>query len=292
MAVGPAVCIRHPEIGALCETLFVGLTLISSDSHFGRRQNASKSILMKTNQVVLELQTDSPELRNDSTKLVSLLALAAGAIAMPQTGSADIIYTDLGGSPATVNYLGEYQVIIPGTADFRIKGQTSSVMGSLLTIKYRSVVAGDFGPASTPPVQVRGIAGFAAPLNYGQTWNAGAAVLFNKAWVGTADDSFRNNPSVSYDHKYLAFRFGNSDQGGAIRYGWMDIGLTVRGYNAGGPLVTIYRYGWDNTGAQPTMGQVPVPEPSSAAIVALGAMALGARGVRSWRQKRDAATVE
>ena len=69
------------------------------------------------------------------------------------------------------------------------------------------------------------------------------------------------------------------------------MGLTVNNYPTG-PLVTIYRYGWDNTGLQPTMGQTLVPEPSAAAIVALGAMALGARGVRSWRQKRDVASVE
>ena len=101
---------------------------------------------MKTNQVVLPSPTVSLEFNNDSTKLVSLLALAAGAIAMPQTGSADIIYTDLGASPATVNYTGEYQVAIPGTADFRFKGRVSVVttLGSL-TFKYHSVVAGDFG---------------------------------------------------------------------------------------------------------------------------------------------------
>ena len=70
---------------------------------------------MKTNQVVLHLQTVSPELNNDSTKLISLLALAAGAIAMPQTGSADIIYTDLGGSPATVVAWNSSKCAVRGT---------------------------------------------------------------------------------------------------------------------------------------------------------------------------------
>ena len=211
---------------------------------------------------------------------------------MPQTSHADIIYTDLGGSPATVSYTGEYPVIIPGTADFRFKGQTSSATGGLLTIRYRSVIAGDFGPVTTPPVQVRGAGGFAMPLDFGQSWDFGAAVANNKVWVGTANDSFINTPSTSYDHKYLAWKFGDSTQGNATRYGWIEIGLTVRGYNAGGPLVTIYRYGWDNTGAKPSMGQTPVPEPSAAAMTVLGAMALGARGVRAWRQKRDAGSVE
>jgi hypothetical protein len=258
---------------------------------------------MKTNQVVLQLQTGStgsPELNNDSAKLVSLLALAAGAIAMPQTGSADIIYTDLGGSPVTVGYgsgSAEYQVNLPGAAIFKFARTQSTVMTTFvsLTKRYRSVIAGDFGPASTPPVKLQGLAspnGFAAPQDFGQAWNQGLN-LFYKVAVGSRSSNANGRRPVSdYDHKYLAFQFGNSDQGGALRYGWIEVGLTIFGYNAGGPLVTIYRYGWDNTGAQPTMGQVPVPEPSSAAIVALGAMALGARGMRAWRQKRDAATVE
>jgi hypothetical protein len=251
---------------------------------------------MKTNQVVLQSQTVSPELNNDSTKIVSLLALAAGAIAMPQTGCADIIYTDLGASPATVGYgsgSAEYQVNLPGTALFKFVRQQSTVTTTFvsLTKRYRSVIAGDFGPVTTPPVKLPGIGGLAAPLNSGQAWNQGLN-LFYKVAVGTRDDSNGRTPASDYDHKYLAFQFGNSDQGGATRFGWIEVGLTILGYNAGGPIVTVYRYGWDDTGAQPTMGQVPVPEPSSAAIVALGAMALGARGVRSWRQKRDAATVE
>lgn len=251
---------------------------------------------MKTNQGVLHLQTVSPAIHNDSTKLVSLLALAAGAIAMPQTGNADIVYTDLGGSPATVGYgagSAEYPVVIPGTAQFKFVRQQSTVTTTFLSLtkRYRSVIAGDFGPVTTPPVRLQGIGGFAAPLNFGQPWDQGLA-MFYKVAVGTRSDANGRTPALDYDHKYLAWEFGDSTQGGATFYGWMEVGLTINGYNAGGPLVTIYRYGWENTlGVKPTMGQMPVPEPSAAAMTVLGAMALGARGVRSWRQKRDAAKV-
>ncbi|TSA41933.1 MAG: hypothetical protein D4R57_00020 [Verrucomicrobiales bacterium] len=250
---------------------------------------------MKTNQDVLHFQVVSPEIKHDSTKLVSLLALAAGAVAMPQTGNADIIYTDLGAGVA-VGYgpgVFDYQVNIPGTASFKFErrqGSGHTNPGSL-TYNYRTVRAGDFGPVTTPPVGVQGNAqGFAVPLNYDQPWNQGLA-MFYKVNVGTASDLGAKTPSTSYDHKYLAWQFGDSTQGGATRYGWIEIGLQVNGYTAGGPLVTIYKYGWDNTGAKPNMGQMPVPEPSAMAMTVLSAMALGARGVRSWRQKRDAGSV-
>lgn len=256
---------------------------------------------MKTNQDVLHFKTQSPELHNDSAKLVSLLALAAGAVAMPQTGFADIIYTDLGAGPATVGFgagSAEYLVNTPGTAVFKFRRRATVVLTNIgsLTKNYRSVLAADAGTPSTPPVLIqRDAQAFAKPKAFGASWDQGGGVMGFFNYVGTANDFNINggkSPNTSYDHQYLAWSFGDSTQGNATRFGWVEIGLQVNGYNAGGPLVTIYRYGWDNTGAKPSMGQTPVPEPTAAALTALAAMALGARGVRSWRQKRDAASVE
>src|SRR6266850_5891436 len=42
--------------------------------------------------------------RGDQAKLLSLLALGAGAIAMPQTSQADIVWTDLSSNPANVGF--------------------------------------------------------------------------------------------------------------------------------------------------------------------------------------------
>ena len=52
------------------------------------------------------------------------------------------------------------------------------------------------------------------------------------------------------------------------------------------PTVTIYEYGYDDAGAQIATGEVP--EPSSAALLALGALTFGAKGLRSWRRNRVA----
>ena len=68
--------------------------------------------------------------KGDSTKLLSLLALAAGAIAMPQTGNADIIFTDLSASPVTVGNNATTNFLIdtlPGTARLGAYGPAGPV---------------------------------------------------------------------------------------------------------------------------------------------------------------------
>src|SRR6185369_6030767 len=64
---------------------------------------------------------------NDYSKLVSLLALATGAVAMPQTSQADIIFTDLSASPAQIGPLTDPSFIInnlPGTAQIAFNEHT------------------------------------------------------------------------------------------------------------------------------------------------------------------------
>ncbi len=228
------------------------------------------------------------------TKLVSLLALAAGAVALPQASQADIIFTDLSSSPVSVGFAGTDSLFfnVPGTANMgfqRAEFSTYTQPYGLISIYYRLVIAGDLGGGA--PGGIRGTnGGLVAPLDFGASWDQGAALFYN-APVGTANDLNINGgqtPATGYANKYLAFVFQDSDQGNALRYGWVEISLSMPGYNAGGPLVTIFGYAYDNTGAKPTMGQAPVPEPSSGALLALGAMALGSRGLRKWREKRQA----
>src|SRR5688572_9832188 len=58
--------------------------------------------IMKSNMNTLPKPAGTIANQTDTTKLVSLLALATGAVVMPQTGQADIIYTDMNSSPVTV----------------------------------------------------------------------------------------------------------------------------------------------------------------------------------------------
>ncbi|MGC3960530.1 MAG: PEP-CTERM sorting domain-containing protein [Verrucomicrobiota bacterium] len=104
--------------------------------------------------------------------------------------------------------------------------------------------------------------------------------------AGIAKDIGGNTPSASYDHQYLAWVFQDDTIGSVNRYGWVEVSLSVANYPTG-PNVTIWGYAYDDTGAKPTMGQLNVPEPTSGALLALGAMALGSRGLRKWRQVRQ-----
>jgi hypothetical protein len=252
---------------------------------------------MKTDMTTPSTTETLNEFQSNSPKLASLLALASAAVAMPQTGNADIVYTDLNSAPAQVGFLGgttSFQFTLPGTALFgfqRFSRTVTTTSPFTTTHFFRTVVARDLYGGVPAFIQVAP-GGFAAPLTYGAPWDQGLTSVYTAA-MGVAN-SLGHSPVNSYDHQYLAWSFVDSSAGNAVRYGWIEVGLSIVNVNftgtSGGPNVTIYGYAYDNTpGAKPTMGQRPVPEPSSAALLIVGAMALGARGVRNWRQNRESA---
>jgi hypothetical protein len=232
--------------------------------------------------------------QTDRTKLVSLLALAAGTVALPQTGQADIIYTDMSSSPVLVGWAAtdHFLFTLPGNASFGFQRQvnsTSTAYGAS-TIYYRTVLAGDRGGASPSGIRANNANGLAVAMPFGATWSQGGNAVFYNAAVGVVNDVGGRLPAAGYDHQYLALTFSDSTQSGDLRYGWVEISLALYSYAGGGPEVTIWGYAYDNTGAKPTMGQAPVPEPTSGALLVMGAMALGARGLRKWRQQRETAS--
>jgi len=217
--------------------------------------------------------------KSDSKKLVSLLALAAGATAMPQTSEADVVFTDLSANPRQVGSLSDLSYLIdtlPGNARLGFTAKTR------LTAAYSSYSRQITAGQKAGYVRVKTNLSFVVPASAGKLWNqiAGTSSVFGIVAVATYKGHFPGNFST----KYLAFKFKDSSLVGTpIRYGWVEMSLSNPS-NGGEPNLTITGYAYDNSGAQIPMGAVP--EPGSGALLAFGALTLGARGVRAWRGKR------
>lgn len=218
----------------------------------------------------------------DPAKLASLLALATGAL-MPQASNADIIYTDLSSSPGMVGWGSSpfFDVDLPGDALLRFQRQrifTSAGYHSTQTV-FLSAGAGAIGVKADSN-------GFAHLFAQSAAWNT-AIGTYGGAALGQA--KYLSHSPNSYGPKYLAIIFSDTTHFGASRYGWVKVGLSngnlIDGVEAG-PNVTIYGYAYDDSGDTIVMGATSVPEPQPAALLALGALTLGAAGVRSWRRNR------
>lgn len=227
----------------------------------------------------------------DSAKLVSLLALAAGAAAMPQTANANVIVTKLS-TPQQVDLSGNTFygfTLIPGVSfGFEAVASTQTRFSGLQLTHFRSVLFGMVsGTGANVGVQANG--SNAVPQAYGASWNT-SSPLANTVRVGSmitvttiaSSKYYYGGPSSYSDHMYLGFKFNDAGQ---PRYGWAEVFL--QNPTSVGPVLTLYGYAYDDQGNPLPMG---VPEPAPLSILALGAMALGAKGVRAWRRNRPATT--
>lgn len=132
------------------------------------------------------------------------------------------------------------------------------------------------------------------PLGYWSSYQSGGPSFRRKQRVRTLGPD-RHNGSFSitfqryfestqynfadYGKQYALFRF---DIGEQVDYGWLELEL---GNSSGHPpFIKIAGYAYDTTGKPIKAGEVPEPQHLPAA---LGALALGAIGVREWRKKRN-----
>jgi hypothetical protein len=93
-----------------------------------------------------------------------------------------------------------------------------------------------------------------------------------------------------FSSEYALFRFLLNGQ---THYGWIQLSL-INPLSDEGPTVTIHRFAYED---QPdtllesgdVQGAATVPEPSAFVMTGLGALALGAAGLRRWRKAKQAA---
>jgi hypothetical protein len=225
----------------------------------------------------------TPGSKVDPAKLLSLLALAGGALAMPQTSNADIVFVDLSANPERVGPLADSSYSInnlPGTAQI---GFHTHIRGITTSTALRWITGGQ--QAGYVRLKTNGTQ-FLVRANAGQTWGQVGGIVTVGGWAGAATGA---GASPAYNNKYFLFEFKDSTQAGSpLRFGWIEVSLANSGGNPGHPELSIQGYAFDTTGAQLSAGQVP--EPSATALLALGALTLGAKGLRSWRKNRPGGT--
>ncbi len=234
-------------------------------------------------------------------KILSLLALSTGALALPQTGEGTII--DSGVINAKVGFSSgfnaSFTLDVPGTHDLRlVRGSNTAgtFFSSTRTHKVELKPVNGYAAIRAYSVSLRN---FAKRANAGATWNAIGTQTKTGGLIGRRATFYSLGYPTGggvdlpggFTDKYVAFRFQDSTKGNANRYGWalmsMDIEPFSTPFAGTGPDVTLRRWAYDDTGAMIPMGAI-IPEPTSTAMVMFGALALGATGVRRWRAQKKA----
>jgi hypothetical protein len=121
------------------------------------------------------------------------------------------------------------------------------------------------------------------------------AVAFRGSSI-TYHSRFHSNDATEFNatDQYLLFEFTGGHFGQAV-YGWAQLNVTFTNttfLTGAGPDVTLVDWAYDISGAQIPAGDTGTPEPSTFALTGLAALALGAKGVRSWREARKTAVAE
>lgn len=221
----------------------------------------------------------------NSPKTLSQVATlgCAATVALPLASGA-IIYdaspnVKVGFSPG---FGGTWTLDLPGTVDLQL--QKLKAHAWTYTVQAKGAGAGYLRVRATLVSSLP----FAKRGSLSKTWSNIGGNVGTRGIIGLrTSTSFVRGPGAFTD-KYVAFKFQDSTQGDADRYGWLKLSMAISGRPSAswsGPDVTLKGWGYDTTGAKIAMGAVP--EPASAAAVTGAALVLGAAGVRAWRKQAN-----
>jgi hypothetical protein len=155
---------------------------------------------------------------------------------------------------------------------------------------------GMYLPGGTTPLLVKSSSPTAGGADVAKL-TAGATIGPSSTLIGQpAQFGFMNNATagdwVPAGTGYMGIQFTEAGvNGGNPMYGWVEISKATDGEPPrGGPTgITFVDWAYDNTGAAINAGQTVVPEPSSLALLAVGAIGLSMRRAKLRRTESSAA---
>jgi hypothetical protein len=230
------------------------------------------------------------------SKIASLSALGAGTL-LGGAGGADAstiysgpIHIDVGANGQSL-----YTIPLAGPKSYLsfFTGRRTTAAQRSNNLHYRYIRA--YG-AITPAAKFassKGVLGlFHAGSVFPGTTGGGSLLVGSRIWRVSADSGLHSSRIAGlspFSLEYSLFKF-TIPATGQTDYGWVQLSYAVGIKPGTGPDLTITGYAWDNSGALLPAGSLtPTPEPSTMGLAGLGALALGAAGLRRWRKSRQAA---
>ncbi len=223
---------------------------------------------------------DTEKILASLTALGATLLGAASAQAAQITVGSDV--TVLAGVPSA-----SFTLALPGSDTFIVQGVNRTSLAkdprwiSMKAIGYGKVKTVENASARWSSVLI------AQP---GQKFSAlGGDFSTNGILAGnTSKHSHQAFSAGHYTNAYFDFVFKDTTNGSQVDYGWIELSLLHNGYT--NLDVQIVAYAWEPDGQQLGAGVSPsdAPEPASGPLggMALGAMVLGAAGIRRWKTAR------
>jgi hypothetical protein len=222
-------------------------------------------------------------------KWVSLSTLSVAGAAVGAHGLADVIVVPVS-QDFNYNSNTPFTLDLPGINSMQVFStqggsfSRSVALGGVAGATYfhvRRYAAGTWSGGTRKILQ---------PGPVGATWSNVGGTVGNFGVLAATDTTFGPIGPNGYSHRYFPIIFKDTTQGGKVKYGWLEASSSGPSSPSNAP-VTVERYAYDNSGFPLPLGATSsaIPEPSTTALAGLGALVLGAAGVRRWRKTKQTA---